>query len=725
MFLNATMLAGVAAAVLPLVVHMLNRARYRNVEWGAMMFLEPASGQLSGDSRLREISLLLLRMAMVALLAVALARPVLMPASGGLQDEPACMVIILDRSVSMELIDNGPPRLEAARRAALGALSSLRPGDEAAVIITPDAFGQPQSATLTSDLQYLSARIGNTQTSAGLADMAAAMEVAADLLSQSRATHRQVVVISDRQAANWRGLDAEFAATWKASFRDDGGEPPQLSWIPVGDADAGNVGIASVQILNTPVIRGLPAEVEVRVQNYDTVPYVSLPLTLSTDAGTLYTTRLNLPAGDAVTARCNVTFAETGSALMTARIGAAGLSWDDTMDTSVDVRDPIDVLLIRGDERDQAAAPLAGEADFPRLALAPFASADETGNDPARVQVASADAWPEINGTQQRVVILDNVARFTPRQVRQLEQFVYGGGGLLMAPGNLSRVEDYNRQLWRNGAGILPAELEPPTAADGAGATSLSGLELSHPVFGFLRGREDPLPRFTVGRSVPARASGSQARVLGRYESGQPFLIEGAYGRGRVMLMTTSLGAEWNTLPLSNFYLPMLQSAARYLAGGVQPRRNVAPGDPLVADIVEAAEPQVLVAIPGVLGESRADLLRTSSGFEARFSNTARPGNYIMDVRGERGRRRIYFVVRGPRDESDVRSLSPAQFTSLHRDFGFERLDPDPQTITAAIGESRLRRELWPYLLVAVIAAAALEVMLARFWTAGRSGEAE
>jgi hypothetical protein len=725
MFLNATMLAGVAAAVLPLVVHMLNRARYRNVEWGAMMFLEPANGQLSGDSRLREISLLLLRMAMVALLAVALARPVLMPVAGGLQDEPACMVIILDRSASMELIDNGPPRLESARRAALGALSSLRPGDEAAVITTPEPFAQPQSATLTSDLQYLTARIGSAQVSPGLADMAAALKVAADLLWQSRATHRQVVIISDRQAANWRGLDAAFAAAWKASFRDDGGEPPQLTWIPVGDTDAGNVGITSVQIVNTPVIRALPAEVEVRVQNYDTVPYVGLPLTLSSDAGTLYTTRLNLPAGDAVTARCTVTFAEPGSSLMTARIGAAGLAWDDTMDTSVDVLEPINVLLIRGDERDPTAAPLAGEADFVRLALAPFASADESGNDPAKVHVVSADAWPEINRAQQRVVILDNVARFTPQQVRQLEQFVYGGGGLLVAPGNLSRVEDYNRQLWRDGAGILPADLEPPTPVDGTSATSLSGLELSHPVFSFLRGREDPLPRFTVGRFVPARASGSQAHVLGRYESGQPFLIEGAYGRGRVMLMTTSLDADWNTLPLSNFYLPMLQSAVRYLAGGAQPRRNVSPGDPLMADVVEAAEPQVFVAGPGIPGEARADLLRTSSGFEARFSNTARPGNYVMDIRSERGGRRIYFVVRGQRDESDVSSLSPARFAALQGDFGLDRLDPDPQTIAAAIGESRQRRELWPYLLLGVIAAAALEVMLARFWTAGRGGGPE
>ena len=40
---------------------------------------------------------------------------------------------------------------------------------------------------------------------------------------------------------------------------------------------------------------------------------------------------------------------------------------------------------------------------------------------------------------------------------------VYGGGGLLVAPGNLSRIENYNEQLWRDGSGILPAELQDAT----------------------------------------------------------------------------------------------------------------------------------------------------------------------------------------------------------------------------------------------------------------------
>ena len=74
MFLNATMLAGIAGAALPLVVHLLSRSRVRTVDWGAMMFLSDDRGSQDRAARLKQWTLLLLRMGIVALLAIALAR---------------------------------------------------------------------------------------------------------------------------------------------------------------------------------------------------------------------------------------------------------------------------------------------------------------------------------------------------------------------------------------------------------------------------------------------------------------------------------------------------------------------------------------------------------------------------------------------------------------------------------------------------------------------------
>ncbi len=72
MFINPVMLAGLGGAVVPLVLHLLSRARYKDVEWGGMMFLAGADARQRQSARLSQAFLLAVRMAMVAALAVAL-----------------------------------------------------------------------------------------------------------------------------------------------------------------------------------------------------------------------------------------------------------------------------------------------------------------------------------------------------------------------------------------------------------------------------------------------------------------------------------------------------------------------------------------------------------------------------------------------------------------------------------------------------------------------------
>src|SRR3954464_3038356 len=77
-FQSPLMLLGVGAAVLPLVLHLLSRSRYRTVDWGGMLFLAmPGDTRQRRSARLHRWLLLLLRMAIIAALAFALARPVL------------------------------------------------------------------------------------------------------------------------------------------------------------------------------------------------------------------------------------------------------------------------------------------------------------------------------------------------------------------------------------------------------------------------------------------------------------------------------------------------------------------------------------------------------------------------------------------------------------------------------------------------------------------------
>jgi hypothetical protein len=419
---------------------------------------------------------------------------------------------------------------------------------------------------------------------------------------------------------------------------------------------------------------------------------------------------------DQSTADRKIVFPAAGSRVLTADITTTGYTADDHAESSIDVIDPIKVLLISGDSR---AGPFQSETDFVRWALSPHQAAGMRQEpDPCSLTLLAADQWggPELDAYQ--VVIIANVERFSAVQVRALERYVYDGGRVLIAPGNLSRVDDYNAQLYRDGAGILPGELQEPTSADGSDATSLLGYDATHSIFRFLRGKPDPIPSATIGRYFPAVPRQTYAWPLAWYASGDPFLIEGSSERGRVILMTTSLDSDWTTLPLSNFYLPFLQNAVRYLAANPT-QRNLLPGQPIQLSFPDGEAPRRVWLTDPRGRRTAVDVVRYAQQGEIRVTNTWIIGQYRLDVE-EAGRSpySLYYVITPPGGESDLKQLDPDRWTWLEQNLGVRRIEPTEQPLRDATSAGRFGHELWAPLVICVLLLAAVEMALER-WSAG------
>lgn len=714
MFLNPLLLLGVGAAVIPLVLHLLSRARYRDVDWAAMMFLQGADARQRQHSRLSQFLLLLVRSATVGLLAVALARPLLRDEwAGAAPQGQVAAAIILDCSASMGFDEAGYSRFDAAKAAARKVLESLQPGDAATLILAgapESADGRASDVLPTTDLRAVADRIAAARVGYDRANIARALREAANRLRGSAAA-RSIYVICDQQESNWREIDASFVASWHREDDRPGGGRTRMFVLPAGSADAQNVTIESVALLTPPAVRGQPAEVEVRLRNRGPVRWSALPLILRVGEKMLPDAQVNLGPDSSASVRVAVTFDGPGSHVLSAEVKTPGLAFDDRLDAAVEVVEPLKVLIVSGDER---ATGYRSESHFLRVALAPFHAAGQPGPDPFAVQVLPVEQWPQARLKDYRVVVLANVERLTAAQAKTVEQFVYDGGGLLVAPGNLSRYEEYNASLYKDGAGVLPGKLYPPTPADGSQATALLGLDLDHPIFRFVRGRPDPLPPATIARYFPA-ARRPDARRLAEYGSGDAFVIAGESGRGRVMLVTVPLDADWSTLPLSNFYLPFVQSAVRYLASGAIADRNLEPGRTLVADLGPAASE--MTAALDLPDGSKLDMpvLRFGGRGEVRYADTDRPGRYRLVVRGEGGAERtLNYVVPAPRAESDLTPLTESRWRELERSLGFRRLDPQDRPLADILAAPRGGRELWGAALGMVLVLSVVELFVAR-----------
>ena len=712
MFLNTIMLAGIAGAALPLIVHMLSRARVRTVDWGAMMFLEEGKGTQEQAARLKQWTLLLLRMATVALLAIAMARPIAIGSWVGPQG-PLTAVIVVDASASMaQPTDGGRTRADAAREAVLRILSNLQKGDRASLTVA-GAAEHNVTAPPSADLQAVAARAAELKPGAGAADIAAALNAAASVLERHGGGNGHLYLVTDTQASNWQAVDEPFRSGWRNRVTRAGRMPP-FDVIAVGDARAAeNVAIESMALASPPAIAGLASEIELTVRNFGASSRPQLPLVVRSAKGDLFNGTVDLQPHSAAAVTIPIRFDAPGDQTITADIASGTLASDDRLQHVIEVVAPLRVLIVSGDERSGA---FRGESDFLRTALSPFAAMKRDAVDPARVTVLSIDTWADAAVADTDVLVLANVAELTPQQVRSVESFVYGGGGLLVAPGGATRPDSYNRTLFRDGAGLLPASLSGPLAEN---PTSLLGIELSHPIFRFLRGRPDPIPSTVIARLFTATPRPGAA-VLASYVTGQPFLIESAYGRGRVLLMTTTVDADWNTLPLSSFYLPFAQSTVRYLAAASMAQRNLAPGQEIRARFADMPDnARATLTTPGG-GRSVLQASGYDGNLEVATTETSLPGLYTLRALVGGKERVERYVVRHSPAESDLIPLSELEWSRLQRALAFRRSNPSARAILPATSSGRNPTELWLPVLLGAIVLVALELMLTRFWSEAR-----
>jgi len=777
MFANPLMLVGLSVAVLPIVVHLLSRARYRSVDWGAMMFLDGVAGSRSQSRKFHQWFLLLIRAAIVALLAVALARPeVRGKFASAAPDRRGIAVILLDCSASMGFDENGHSRIDLAREAAKQLLS-LHRGDRVCLVL----MGQEQSSAdrvPTADLWDVGRRIEAAETTFARADIARSLDEALEAITPpepaAAATDARekllatFYIITDRQAANWSGILETGGEAWSGAWRqrlDQTGVLGRLVCIPIGSIESENVVVRSIELVNSPAIVGQPVELDVKVQNHGPVKWASLPLQVTADRRPIFTQRVNLSPDSVAGFRVTIPagFAEAGTHIVTAEVnrgspaaaaaGASagppaagprpgGLSDDDRLDMVVDVREPIRVLAITGDEARETAADDIDYDDgatvgqYLSAALSPFKASGKKTPDPCTVQVVPADRWTgpavqlpggkkgetkETRLSAYQAIFLAGVEQLSDAQAVALEQFVYDGGGLLVAPGELSRETALDAALYRDGSGILPASLGAPTSYDWSAQTSLLGFEATHPVWRFLGGRPDALLPVTIGRHCPVERLAPHARVLMRYANGEPFAIESvsqSQRRGRVLLLTTSLGSDWGTLPMTSSYLPFVQSAARYLGEGTPRRFNLAPGDPIELPIDDSADGWVVRVKPPDAPEERAtEVSRVGGQMVARYGDTASPGVYVARFIDPGRKAAVYhYNVTPPRDESNTVSLTAAEWQVLEMRADIGKLDPAVTPITAA-SALPAPLELWPWVLGVVLLLALLELKLSRSWS--------
>ena len=182
-FVNVWLALGAVGGAIPIIIHLLNRRRFKIVRWAAMEFLLASLKKNYRRVRFENLLLLLLRVLMIVLMALALARPRISESGliASLGAESRHAIIILDHSLSMQYRDGRETSFDKAKAVAHRILESMSHGDVVSLLAMSD-ITEPIIREASLDIELIKHELERLRPGWGGTDVRRALIAAAELL---------------------------------------------------------------------------------------------------------------------------------------------------------------------------------------------------------------------------------------------------------------------------------------------------------------------------------------------------------------------------------------------------------------------------------------------------------------------------------------------------------------------------------------------------------------
>lgn len=666
-FLVPAFLAGLAALLVPIILHLRHRERDKPRRFPSLMFLRRIPIRTARRRRITDWFLLALRAGVVAALVAAFTRPFLGRAVTTAGTTPGrAVVLLLDRSLSMSHRAVWPAALDSARRI----VASLRPADRVAVVLFDEEA--EVAVPLSSDGAAALAAIEAARPVARGTRYAAGLRAARQILATEAAWGRrgEILVVTDLQRSGLQGL-AGLELPADVPVRAVAVTPPTRA----------NAAIVGADVERVPDGERTKLVVAARLSARDLGGPRKTRVALTVNGRSAGSREVTLPADGALTVGFDPVPLPAGRVQATIALQPDDLVADDSLHFVVPAEQGLRVVLVApGDAR-------ADETLFLERALA-------IGRAP-RITVERRVAGTALDARVLRgagVVMLFDSPVPAGGSGAALSTWIRDGGGLVQAVGRRTAARPVASPIL---PGTVKGAIERMQDRGGGmgGGGAFGEVSLDHPIFAAFKddgGAALGSARFLrYARIEPD----SGAEVLARFDDGAPALLTRRQGRGEVLMVAAPLDALLGDFPLQPAYLPFLRRLTLYATG-----HAVAPlwRETGEIGIVPQGVKEPVVKTP--VGR----LLRPASD----SGGTGRGGGPCAVVLGDAGFYEVYegraagdplevFAANAPAGESDLTPADPRELLlGVRRSDSTATVGAEPPTNAEREGRQRLWRTL-------------------------------
>lgn len=654
-FLVPMFLLGALVAVIPVIIHLFYQRRAPQVFFSTIRFLQLCVRKTARRKRIENLLLLIFRMALFGLLAMALARPFLRSSLAG-GSGPASTLIVLDNSYSMATRQQGEERFAQGKLVAQRIIREMSERDSVALLLT----GGPRAGDeveLTHRLNDVHSAVAEAEIFAGYTNLVNAVNRAFEVIRTSGDVNREVVVITDLQEKSLEGDPAAGVRTQ---------ENVPLIFYDCGQEAVVNLALTDLTLKGGMRVAGRLSTLVAQVYNPTDSEVKDARVTLYVDRQALSEQRVTVLPHAKMQVHFRYPFAEAKTVTGWVQLSDDSLEFDNRYNFRVGASSSIKALVLR---EEQAAIAYLDEGYFLVRALDPRTREGGESVSPIEPSLRLVGELDRIVLEEFGVVFLLNVRGLDATEAARLRRYVETGGMVVFFMGEAVDLSRYGRLFNPDGSGLFPARLR---AATGDAEKRREFWQMRQPDFGwsaFARLKAVPpglFERVRAYRFFPIDGfADDKVRVLAQLASEKgtprtaPLLASAPLGEGQVFFFAVPATTGWTNFPATKVFVPMLHEMVYAVTGKTGRLESISAGQPKRFDFGDV-EGQVTVSVevrPGVTEVRKSTY--DASGNTAVFENTWRPGIYRYTLSGAK-RGDDYFVVNPDTRESELARLGDA-----------------------------------------------------------------
>jgi hypothetical protein len=694
-FLSPLLIWGTCLGAIPLIIHLLNRRRFRRVEWAPMHYLRLTIQRNRRRIQLEQLLLLLLRIALPVVLFFFLARPVINPTgleqwlgTGGRTSQ----VVLIDDSISMGYTAGEAPAFQRALQAAAGLLASIRQQDHCTVVTTSSSRVPVVHDVEGSRRDELAAAVASVPLTATHAAWPAVFEGVDEVLQSCTYPTRQLTILTDLRKSGWDAAAQATCRRWSE-------QRVRVRIVDVGSDETANVSLQQLVAVDRTILAGAPSAWEALIRNESPRTLTSSKAILKVDDKPTEVLLPEIAPHQIVRVPLSVPFPGSGVHELSLKLPDDELPGDNTRWVAVPVKDSLLIRLVDGEPSSQ---PFGSEVDYLAAPLSIGIGAAEAW----RIEVVTDQDFLSQRLDPADILVLANVAGPTVEQCERLARLIKDGMGALIFTGGKLDVGLYNDLLYRPDNRVLPFPLK--SLVD----ESIRGLFVEplrpSPLEKLLELKPSALERVSVRQIMTVdekedKDDKDQVRVLARWNNAprSPAVAERILGEGRVLLWTTTADRAGNDWPIEPSFVLAVREAVR---GSARPTRfdsTVTAGEP-IKRIVYSSQPvsNAKLTLPGSgeprslpvkpLGELAGD---RGPAAEINIPDTRLPGAYRLTWdEGALGTQQDLFAANPDPRESVLDRIAVPDLKALLDPLEVEIATPrgDGSDLFASTG-----REIW------------------------------